>query len=535
MLTEINCKLFLENKINFKKGLNTILGDNLSSNSIGKSTLLMIIDFVFGGDTYLQKNSGAIKELGHHTFLFAFQFNSTQYYYSRSTDSSETINICDRNYNVISEQKTDKYRQDLKLYYNLDINQLSFRSAVSTYSRVWGKENNNVDKPLQSFLKESESDSINNLIKLFELYDSISEKQSDIKLKKEQKNVINGIHKHNFISKINKTEYKKNLIELEEITNSINNIKKNLLNYTVNVEELTSKELIDLKLDKSQLLRALAEIQNKIERINLNLTQKSVKSKYFKKLSEFIPSTNEGKLDEIENFHNKISIILNRELLNSKDQLIEQASLFELQIDELNLKINELLKNIKSPTFIIDKLHDLTIQEEKINRINKYYQEKIDITEDIKELSSKLEISIEEIINSIETKINNELIIINELIHTKDKKVPYLILKTNSYKFNHSGDEGTGKSYSDLIEFDILILKLTKLPFIIHDSPFFKNIGDLVMENIISLYNQFDKQIFIAIDGINRYSAETQKVLINNNAVQLTDTKQLFIKDWRIK
>ncbi|XKW97888.1 hypothetical protein R8G64_05205 [Tenacibaculum maritimum] len=52
MLKEINCKHFIKNPLIFSNGLNTILGDNYSTNSIGKSTLLMIIDFVFGGGSY---------------------------------------------------------------------------------------------------------------------------------------------------------------------------------------------------------------------------------------------------------------------------------------------------------------------------------------------------------------------------------------------------------------------------------------------------------------------------------------------------
>ena len=40
-----------------KNGLNSILGDDVSTNSIGKSTLLMIIDFVFGGNTFISKNN----------------------------------------------------------------------------------------------------------------------------------------------------------------------------------------------------------------------------------------------------------------------------------------------------------------------------------------------------------------------------------------------------------------------------------------------------------------------------------------------
>ena len=47
MLTEIICDKFIQEKIVFKNGLNVVLGDEESSNSIGKSTLLLIIDFIF--------------------------------------------------------------------------------------------------------------------------------------------------------------------------------------------------------------------------------------------------------------------------------------------------------------------------------------------------------------------------------------------------------------------------------------------------------------------------------------------------------
>lgn len=52
MLKEINCPQFIKPTIIFTKGLNSILGDDVSTNSIGKSTFLMIIDFVFGGNTF---------------------------------------------------------------------------------------------------------------------------------------------------------------------------------------------------------------------------------------------------------------------------------------------------------------------------------------------------------------------------------------------------------------------------------------------------------------------------------------------------
>ena len=47
MLKMIECDKFIEDgkprgPINFKLGLNTVLGDDKASNSIGKSTLMMI-------------------------------------------------------------------------------------------------------------------------------------------------------------------------------------------------------------------------------------------------------------------------------------------------------------------------------------------------------------------------------------------------------------------------------------------------------------------------------------------------------------
>ena len=48
--------------IHFHKGLNVILGSRDGTTSIGKSTSLLLIDYAFGGDSYLKTD--AIKTLG---------------------------------------------------------------------------------------------------------------------------------------------------------------------------------------------------------------------------------------------------------------------------------------------------------------------------------------------------------------------------------------------------------------------------------------------------------------------------------------
>ena len=62
MLAEISCSEFkhhceVRSPIRFNEGLNVVLGTDAGNNSIGKSTLLMIVDFAFGGTDYIEKSS----------------------------------------------------------------------------------------------------------------------------------------------------------------------------------------------------------------------------------------------------------------------------------------------------------------------------------------------------------------------------------------------------------------------------------------------------------------------------------------------
>src|SRR5690554_6547262 len=100
MLKEINCDQFIKSKIEFTNGLNSVLGDDVSTNSIGKSTLLMILDFVFGGNTFLTKDSGSIKHVGKLTFNFKFLFDTQEYHFARQTENPEIVSVCDAQYNT---------------------------------------------------------------------------------------------------------------------------------------------------------------------------------------------------------------------------------------------------------------------------------------------------------------------------------------------------------------------------------------------------------------------------------------------------
>jgi hypothetical protein len=532
MLKEIRCDKFIESKIEFSKGLNSILGDNFSTNSIGKSTFLMILDFTFGGNTFLTKNSGSIKELGDLTFFFAFEFGNSKSYFSRNTEYPEVISNCDENYNILSDITLKDYCTLLKSKYSIENEFISFRDTISLFSRIWGKDNYSVDKPLLSFLKEPDYVSINRLVKLFGFYNEIKETESSLKDKQESKSALNKATKKSYLPKITKSVFEKNKVAIENKNRDIEDIQNNILKFTLNIEELTNKEVLELKTDKSKLLKEQSIVLNKINRLELSLGEKSIKSKHLQKLSSFFDNPNEDKIQNIEAFHNKISSILSRELTTTKKILEDENELFIARLSEIDSKISNLLENVSSPKYIVEKIYDLTIESNKLINENKFYQEKIDVTETVKKLEIDLDDIISNVLIKIEDLINEELVNINNLIHTKEKKVPRIKLNRKSYTFDHSTNTGTGKSYSDLIEFDLTILKLTDLPFVIHDSVLFKNIEDIAVDKIIEQYMKTDKQIFISLDGINKFSDSSQDNLINSKVLDLSKTRKLFNKDW---
>jgi hypothetical protein len=85
MLIEIRSRMFRAEAVRFHAGLNVVLGDANATNSIGKSTLLMVIDFAFGGKDLLRHNRDVVSELGHHDYFFSFKFDQDVYRFRRGT------------------------------------------------------------------------------------------------------------------------------------------------------------------------------------------------------------------------------------------------------------------------------------------------------------------------------------------------------------------------------------------------------------------------------------------------------------------
>lgn len=534
MLVEINCEYFNEKTITFHKGLNVVVGDNEASNSIGKSTLLSIIDFIFGGKTYIEKNTGSINTYGLHSFSFKFLFDK-EYFFKIDTNRNK-IYKCDSKYEILDGEyfEIEEYLLFLKEKYKFTEIELSFRNIISTFIRFWGKENVFVDKPLKLHKDSSDKDSIENLIKLFKLYEIIKKLNEDLKNKKENKSIYIKANKFNLINKITQSTYKKNLIELNFIDNKLKEIKKNLISYTKDVTKIVNEEILSLNSEKDKILSTLNYYKNKLERLKLNLDNKTyIKSKNLVKLKEFLPSINLDKIEEIEEFHNGISKILKKELKKDIDST-------ENIINELNLEYQDILKEIEkyytlndSSEVIFDSVYTLSLNKNKLETENEVYLKNQELIDNIKELSKLLDEKLKDIYENLNIKINNEIIKINKKVYKTNTSPEFKITENGNYIFSSENDKGTGKYYSNLLIFDIALNRLLNIPILIHDSFLYKNIQNETIEKFIELYNQLNTQSFISLDEISKYSKNTQKIILDKKIIKLSKTNILFTENWK--
>ena len=120
-------------------------------------------------------------------------------------------------------------------------------------------------------------------------------------------------------------------------------------------------------------------------------------------------------------------------------------------------------------------------------------------------------------------EINTQLAEFDSKLYDTRRIPPTIRFDENKkYRYGSPVDDGTGTSDKNLILFDLVILELTDLPAVIHDSPLIKNISDALVERILDLYRTFTtKQIFIAFDKDQSYTERTQAHIEQTTVIQL--------------
>lgn len=535
MLKQIYCNKFHESNINFHLGLNAIVGDDIASNSIGKSTMLMIIDFVFGGNDYITKNHDAIDQLGHHEFRYIFEFDSINYYFVRATGEYQFVTYCNEKFEIVEIKKVDEFTAWLQSNYNCELEDLSFRNIIGRYFRIYGKENLNERKPIQYFEKETAQKSIVAILKLFDKYSILKSYEKQIDALKDEKKTLEAAAKKELIpSATTKLLFNKNEKRMKELTEELDNLKKEILTSTIEIEALVSKEILQLKKNKSQLITQRNVVASRLSRTQLNIKSRSVDFKTeLEQLGQYFPNFNVQQIEKIDDFHRILTHNLKDELVTVEKELKNKIADLEKQIASIDKEIGSILTIQNAPKFAVDKVVDIVAQINRLSAENGYYSKKKGLEDSIDIAKKDLDALKEKALNDMCNQVNIKMHELNKMIYPDGRRAPTFNINGNKYTFDTYGDTGTGTAFANLITFDLALLDLTCLPAIAHDLPLLKNIENIALENIIYEYDKRTKQIFIAIDKLSSYDEAASKVIQKKKVLQLSKDKLLFIKNWK--
>ena len=348
MLIEICCDKFMDGgevrpPIKFEKGLNTILGASRASNSIGKSTFLMVIDFVFGGKDYVTLNNDVERNIGIHEIKFAFQFGKDMYYFSRSTGDHTKVIECNEKYEPINEITLDTYCNFLLLQYGMQNLGASFRELISGFFRIYGRYNYDEKHPLKAHQNDTMEAGIRRMLQLYGKYAPVGDLASLVEDAESKETTYKNAYKFRYIRGVTRQEdYKKNEARIAELQAKKEELARGSTQDLLDMDSVQAARLSDLKRQLTNLRRQKTRLRSQLTamKADLEIDESSFKRDY-SELREFFPDVAIKHIEEIDTFHRKLKSVLNSEYKDSQQKIEDTMELLDVQISILEQEVSE--------------------------------------------------------------------------------------------------------------------------------------------------------------------------------------------------
>ncbi len=535
MLKEIICEKIPNGRMGFQAGLNVVVGDESASNSIGKSSALLMIDFAFGGDLYAKRDD-IVKNVGHHDVKIHFVFKQRDYFYLRNTAELNNVHLCDSDYIIKGTIRNADYKQQLYELYGVQTKPLKFGELMAQFCRVYGKNNYNERQPLDPGYSQSGEDRVVYLVQLFGYYNKIEEQNRVVKEAAERKKSYNKVVRLKLVSPVRtKKEYKEVIKDIDRLEKEATVIKARISSQTMNLTTEQLEQIGALKLRLSRIQNEIALINGSINRLNNNL--KGAIDEVLVDISQiqsFFPSIEIKKIDEINQFHAKIASILRAEICERlEDEKNELKKLNQLENDIIE-RIKEVALKENPSDLALDRLVDTKQTIDSLIQGKASYELIQQLSIDYKDSKAMYDKILEDILARVSFDINKEMESLNKTILGEGKKAPLISLAPNKYSIKSEDDTGTGTNYRVLITFDLAVFNLTTLPVLIHDSLLFKNIDDDALDGILTLYeSKTDKQVFISIDKVGSHGERVQDIVRRKKVLQISEENPFYGKSWK--
>ena len=578
MLYEIWCDRFrtggkdgqIRPPIRFHAGLNAVLGTQTRSNSIGKSTFLMIIDYVFGGIDYLDSDAHIF--VGEHEIYFTFRFGDTMHRFCRKTIEKDVVYLCencswaeeearlerirlneekakdapallehDLNPYVLTDEtlKVDEYCKFLFNEYRIESENISFRNIVGRYFRVYGRPNHDEHQPLHNTPREKDSEAITALQRLFGETQQIKDLKANEKEKAEEKKAYKAAQKYHLVRHITtKKALKQATEERDKLQEELNDLIRSKDREVEQADLSRSDEAAAINRKLAALRRNRSRLKSQLEALYINMDGHTVVTRGdIRDLAFFFPDVNIVELQSIEDFHQRLRAVLESEMSEERAELQSSIDNLDAEIRALEEQYRSLGIPTRLPTPFLQNYSDLTMRINDLNSQIESFQKNKDVDDAHKAAVAALKAAQEKELPRIAGEINAQMVRISDEILGPEREAPRLDLKDGkSYTFGTSTNRGTGNNYKNLIIYDLSILTKTDLPVFIHDSFLLTDIGDTPTGAIVKQYIKTEpsgKQVFIALDKTESYGEETDKDLNDHQVLYLSeDGNELFGWSW---
>lgn len=529
MLKSISCEEIIKTPITFVEGLNSVVGADDAQNSIGKSSMLMLIDFAFGGNDFPTKCDDVIRNVGDFKVGIEFEFDK-KYSFIRYTAEPDSVYFVDT-----QELKTLKeFTSFLKEKYLPSELDISFRECVSGFFRIYQRNNYDDKRPLDVIKKDSWDSIRKRVLKIYGEYWKISKLEESKSEKTRISSDIKGTFGSGAVRKITKIQYKKNINHIDEMTSEIESIKNSLKKNVTDIKSLINDRSFSLKKEKDELLEKRNYLSIQLARIDSNLDGSKIRNgKTFQEVTSFFPEIDTGKLEKVEAFHKGITKILKNYLIADKKLMLENLSVADSDIERIDKELLKIVDSKEESVYLLERLMELDRSNRDLITQNEYWSRDSKIKEDISQVKTEISKVIEKTIGEIEESLNSGMKYYIESIYHDKAILPTLSLDSKDYKFSHGDDRGTGKGFANMIALDLTFLEKTHLPCIIHDSLLFKNLDIPAVESLIKIYSGFKKQIFISIDEVSKYSGDVKRLIQSSEFIKLDKDKLAFKVKWK--
>lgn len=545
MLKKIQCDEFktfdgaIRPPIEFHKGLNAVIGNESGTNSVGKSTFLMILDFVFGGDDYIRKSKEVHKNILPHQIRFEFEFDGQPYYFYRATDDYRAVFRCSQDYKPLEdgEMTVSQYCDFLAEKYGLVSDGLTFRGAVSRFIRVDRRETMKEDKPFRSAERETDAAAILGMLKLYGRYGEVEQQEKVAAEAEDREDTFKAAQKYEYIPHVkNKTEYKRNKERIITLQALAENLAAKSSDGLLDLDSMQAEKLRELRAKLSSFRRQKTRLQGQLDVIKQSQADsKKTFQRDYDELLYFFPDADASRLEEVENFHRSLTRILGGEI---KDSVVDIEAMIEIVAAEIKRLEEETIRIKKMPNVamaILDEYAAIKKELQLLIDANEAYDNRERLHTTAQDEKKKLDDLIVAEMAGIDLKLDGIMEEMNSTMYADAMKAPIINVESaTSYTFFTPDDGGTGMRYKGLILFDLAVLQSSDLPFLVHDSVLLLQIENEVVERILDYYSKSPKQIFIAFD--KTATPKAMEILKKAEVLHLTrGGNELFGRAWNRK